>query len=45
MLWGVTSRRTQAANGQIAADEHSPMTTPVARSPRSRSSDMIASAA
>ena len=32
---GVTIRREQAANGQRAADEHSPVTTPLARRPRS----------
>ena len=33
---GVTKRRSQAANGRMAADEHSPATTPVTRSPRRR---------
>ena len=48
MLWNkstlsdVTSRRWQAANGQSAAEEHSPATTPVARRPRSVISDVRA---
>ena len=33
-LHGVTSRRWHAANGHSAADEHSPVTMPVARRPR-----------
>ena len=37
-LQGVTMRRWQAANGQSAAEEHSPVTMPVARRPRSRMS-------
>jgi len=32
----VTIRRVQVANGQRAAEEHSPVTMPVARIPRSR---------
>jgi hypothetical protein len=37
-LKGVTSRRWHAAKGQSAAEEHSPVTTAVARIPRSRRS-------
>ena len=32
-LYGVTIRRRQAAKGHSAADEHSPVTMPVARTP------------
>ena len=37
-LYGVTSRRRQVANGQRAADEHSPVTIAVALMSRSLSS-------